>query len=290
MKNFLFLFIQLLIVQAINCQSNQFPIENGEWKYLNCDINSNLSSTKTRTLTGDSLYNNLTYSKFSGSSSLTGEDSGLLRVENEKVFFIPKDSIVEILLYDFSLEVGDTFYLAENWFLFSPDYLVVNSIDSILIMNGDYRKRINFNSENYWIAGIGAYSGPVTHPWYFESLSGGMTLICLQQNSEVIFEQQTLCPVSDNPIYGCEGLIINTNEVEDIDFKIYPNLLDTENEIKIESKNLIKEVKVFDMKLNLIKNRLEHNIIYLDSNLVPGMYILQIISEKGLVSKRFIKL
>jgi hypothetical protein len=44
------------------------------------------------------------------------------------------------------------------------------------------------------------------------------------------------------------------------------------------------------MKLNLIKNRLEHNIIYLESNLVSGMYILQILSEKGLVSKRFIKL
>jgi hypothetical protein len=72
---------------------------------LICDINSNLSSTETQTLIGDSLYNNLTYAKLSGSSSLTGEDSGLLRVENEKVFFIPKDSIEEILLYDFSLEV-----------------------------------------------------------------------------------------------------------------------------------------------------------------------------------------
>lgn len=290
MKKILFLFIQLLIVQAINGQSNQFPIENGEWKYLSCDINSNSSLTKTGTITGDSLYNNFTYSKFSGTTSLTGEDSGLLRVENEKVFFIPKDSIAEILLYDFSLEVGDTFYLAENWFLFSPEYLVVNSIDSILIMNGDYRKRINFDSGNYWIAGIGAYIGSVTHPWYFESLSGNMTLICLNQNAEIIFEQQTLCPVSNDPIYGCEGLIINTKEVEDIDLKIYPNLLSTENEIKIESKDRIEEVKVFDMKLNFVKSRLDHNIIYLESNLVPGMYILQILSEKGLVSKRFIKI
>ena len=84
-------------------------------------------------------------------------------------------------------------------------------------------------------------------------------------------------------------MIINTIEIEDNDIEIYPNLLNFETEIKIESNSLIKEVKVFDMKLRLIKNRLENNVVYFDSNLVPGMYILQIISEKGLVSKKFIK-
>ena len=138
MKKNLFLFIQLVLVQAIACQANQFPSENGSWSFLHCDVQSNISWQSGQGLQGDSLHNNLSYSKIS-KSLLEPDDSGLLRVENEKVFFIPKDSIEEILLYDFSLEAGDTFQLADNWFLFSPDYLVVNSIDSILIMNGDYR-------------------------------------------------------------------------------------------------------------------------------------------------------
>lgn len=287
MKPILLLFFQFIIVQTINCQTNLFPSEDATWRYMYCDIASNLSWESTQGFLGDSLHNNISYSKISSSSD---NDSGLLRVENEKVFFIPKDSIEEILLYDFSLEVGDTFHLADNWFLFSPDFLVVSSIDSVLITIGNYRKRINFNIGNYWIEGIGAYSGSITHPRYYESLSGEKNLICLKQNSEIIYEKQSVCYITNNPKYGCDGLIINTIEVEDISIKIFPNLLNDETEIQIESNSQIKEVKVFDLKLRSIKNRLENNIISFDDNLVPGMYILHIICDKGLLSKKIIKL
>ena len=111
-----------------------------------------------------------------------------------------------------------------------------------------------------------------------------------ETKSEIIYEQQSVCYITNNPEYGYDGLIINTIEIEDISIKIFPNLLNSETEIKIESNSLIKEVKVFDMKLRLIKNKLENNVISLDDNLVPSMYILQIISEKGLISKKLIKL
>lgn len=77
-----------------------------------------------------------------------------------RVYFIPESDTIETLLYDFSLNIGDTVpqtYI--NWAY--PD-LIVSDIDSILIGN-NYRKRFYYLQEYYppieVVEGIGAHTG-----------------------------------------------------------------------------------------------------------------------------------
>jgi hypothetical protein len=68
----------------------------------------------------------------------------------------------EHLLYDFSVDVGDTVRFYSLWSGLQKKEMTVKSIDSILIDN-HYRKRINFDHENSgeesWIEGIGSTHG-----------------------------------------------------------------------------------------------------------------------------------
>jgi len=60
---------------------------------------------------------------------------------NKKVYVIMKDSINETLLFDFDLNIGDTLfglYASEGASAYGNNYLIVSSMDSILINNNGY--------------------------------------------------------------------------------------------------------------------------------------------------------
>ncbi len=87
-------------------------------------------------------------------------------VDAMRVYFIPADSTAEWLLYDFTLQVGDTIngYLP-NVGVSGTNTAVISSIDSVEV-SGSYLKRWNYSSSgNYWdgffIEGIGGEYGPL---------------------------------------------------------------------------------------------------------------------------------
>lgn len=67
----------------------------------------------------------------------------------------------EFLLYDFDLAIGDTFNLTPY------NFKVLQSIDSILI-EGAYYRKFNFESNYYWIEGIGSSIGFFPYFDFFE--------------------------------------------------------------------------------------------------------------------------
>ncbi|HLG35138.1 MAG TPA: T9SS type A sorting domain-containing protein [Bacteroidia bacterium] len=75
-----------------------------------------------------------------------------------QVYFVPKDTAQEQLLYDFNLSIGDT---VPGKFIGGA---IVQSIDSLLI-GSTYRKTINFG---YIIEGIGSTSGLLEPPSQLE--------------------------------------------------------------------------------------------------------------------------
>ena len=134
-----------------------------------------IHSSKVRLEYGRYEYDfiNKVESKFPDTTYIVDDNQleGRIFVEDKKVYFQPKDG-TKSLMYDFSLKVGDIFYVG------SSEYFLL-SIDSIQIWN-EYRKKYNFaknkeqnDAEFSVVEGIGSlsdffniiyYSGPVSFP------------------------------------------------------------------------------------------------------------------------------
>src|SRR5207244_1851432 len=81
--------------------------------------------------------------------------AGAMREDlSKKIFFIT--SINEYLYYDFGLNKNDTFRTSLDGCLVE---MIADSVDSVMLLNGEYRKRIFFQWGDTWIDGIGSMNG-----------------------------------------------------------------------------------------------------------------------------------
>lgn len=130
----------------------------------------------------------------------------------KQVFYIPADHQLEELIYDFTLEVGDTLISYLDW----GEQLIVDHVDSTII-NNEYHKRIHFE---YGIAtiieGIGSITGIVEKLIAFES---GSYLCALYVDTLFIYPDYH-CNLS----YTDTCLYIGLDEVDYNNIlTIYPN-------------------------------------------------------------------
>lgn len=115
------------------------------------------------------------------------------REENSKFFILPKDSINEILLCDFNLNIGDTFNTRKwGWNEHEDKILTVYDIGIIVTLDGVLRKVIHLGSndgEGYqalWIEGLGNAEWNFLYPNYRGSISGGFMFIGHCADGEMI--------------------------------------------------------------------------------------------------------
>jgi hypothetical protein len=139
----------------------------------------------------------------------------------EKIYCIKKDDGIERLLYDFSLNAGDTASIYTFWPLEIPRETLIKviNVDSIEI-SGQYRKRINlvpeFEIPESWIEGIGS-----TYGLFYPAANDGNpeisipVLLCVHLNNDIIYQ------ISDN-CYS-EIWVDGINENTQYSFKVYPN-------------------------------------------------------------------
>jgi hypothetical protein len=126
------------------------------------------------------------------------------------VYYVESNDTTEWLLYDFSLEAGDTLrgYLKSFG---CPDDSVVTAVDSVYI-DGSYRKRWKFFTwfgPDYIIEGIGYTGGPFTPvcSWF----EGGSVLICCTQENIVLFQDSFytttpgMCELLNSVPKACDG-------------------------------------------------------------------------------------
>ena len=152
-----------------------FPTQLAQWNcsywegWYNSPSDMGTESDKFSYVTdGDTIFNSVTYTKIllsdwhdtywilpvSGvyqNSYFTGPSYiGCYRNDslNQRVLFLPRDSMNEKLLYDFSLNVGDT--LRDWWHVIQGLYTSVNVVDSIdsVLIDGLYRKRLFLNADH----------------------------------------------------------------------------------------------------------------------------------------------
>lgn len=221
-------FILITIGRADGQTYTPFPTSDGFWKEISIDgqcVNddnpSGVCNVYQYILSGDTVINNITYKKLnsSGVKSYTGQYKnggycGCYRndIINKKVYYLPKNSIHDTLLYDFNLHLNDTLpisYIYDR----RDGIFTIDKIDSVL-MGSTYLKEFHISKaafgEAFLIEGIGSTLGlfGFIRP-YFEQME---ELICFKNNKESLFYER----YSSYKFANCDSLtnIIDKSKVK----------------------------------------------------------------------------
>jgi hypothetical protein len=154
---------------------------------------------------------------------------GGIREDDQKRVFFKGDSMIhfskpmneyygykEIMLYDFSLEIGDT--IKNINCRPEDDIIIVNDIDTVLVGN-TLRKRFHFKYYTWvqWVEGIGNLRGLLFTSG--EIPNNGMydDLICFKQNDTLLYFNDLYIDCIP-PITG-----IKARPMDDVPCRVYPN-------------------------------------------------------------------
>jgi len=209
----------------------------------------------------------------------------------KKVYF--NDFTTETLLYDFSVNVGDTIFYYEPF----NYYKTVEDISYINI-NGQQRKMFHllnslYGMNDYWIEGIGSvYRYGLLYPLKPYIVLDGSTPYfgCFTHDTISYFVDSTClgdCPCTDWLVEIMEN-VINDSEIV-----IFPN--PTKNSLTIEfvcSKNHYESFEIFSCSGKLLLNQEFFNEKQKTINLEflsKGTYYIRLNGEERNTMKKFIK-
>lgn len=160
--------------------------------------------------------------------------------------FKPIDN--EIILYDFSLEIGDTIYYFNFYNILYR--LIVEDIDTIQIGNS-LRKKFTFNHwRSKWIEGIGSTRGLLfadRGDFFGPTIIEDNDLICFFQNDTLLYHSEWF---SDCFPFQTNSIKVQTTT----NFKVYPNPV-ADNTILFEwDNNKIESIDIYAINGKLIAN------------------------------------
>ena len=286
MKKRLFLFLFSIIVQSSQAQYKPLPMQNAEWinyggLYLLSCPQCTFVNYKYFT-SGDTVINALTYVKIKKTEypnlnnvSVFPTYTGAIRQDtlNKKIYVVLTDSTTEHILYDFSLQVGDTnnsvlHTLGSNCFGYNTE--TVYLIDTIQVNGNDHRVfhfqgSCTGNGVSY-IEGIGSDFG-LLFPNRMDEIESHLS--CLNVNSQTYYPYSTANCVLTNAI---DELEVN------LAIDIFPNPASDLLTISIPENSLETKGFIFDqtgkevLRINLFGGENQLDIKELEN----GMYIVKI--------------
>jgi len=181
----------------------------------------------------------------------------------------------EFLLYDFGASVGDTLDILYR-------DVVVTEVDTILLENGEERRRLTLEYENawspgIWIEGIGSIGGPLSLSGPFEILDNFDYLNCCMSNDELLWHNP------DENFNLCSEFILGTDaeEVAENELQIFTH----QGVLHLKgtaTKNL--NIQLFNSQGQLVQgSRFEHLHIDLNSELRSGIYFYMLSNSNELI-------
>jgi hypothetical protein len=206
-------------------------------------------------------------------------------IPEKRVYFIKKTQSEELLLYDFSLNIGDT--VPQTYINFSYPYLIVEDIDSVMV-GSSYRKRFTYLQETYppvfAIEGIGAHTGLLEAMEIFEQQH---LLRCFTLEDELIYINADSCNLETDT---CISVDIPNQALDAIEVIVYPNPTDSYLQIDVKTRSQC-EVN-YQFILYNTQGHISYSK-YFESNsfvgqidaLSPGVYVW-VLKRGGLVVKR----
>ena len=231
---------------------------------------------------GDTLVDGVSYKVMyaTRNEDLTGWNLwGFIReTEDRKVFSRRPSTSDEQLMYDFSMEVGDTICMCDYGF-YECCMVVIEKGETIV--NGEPRQQIVLEypwgggDGEVWIEGIGSLYGIIDSGSHF--LTGGSTnLLCYYEDGDLIWQNTT-------PGYN-ECYIVNPNDPQGVEedetslsVSVFPN--PSKGEVTIEGVEAA-EIKVYNGLGQMVKTFQGSNEITV-SGLAEGIYLLRIMDADG---------
>ncbi len=217
------------------------------------------------------------------------QDVAYLREDtlNQKVFSIPKPNFSneEKLLYDFSVNMGDTVKIFTTNYALGEEQYVVISIDTIYLLNNQPRKVWNFRSvcpmnhpsaNLQWIEGMGSSRGPIFSgciDFNLHSISVYTELLCYYEGNTHLYLNNRF----DSCYYEY------TSNIEEMNFqsvKIFPNPVSDFLYIETQLPEKPTHITITDITGRLVYQNVFSNRIDV-SNLQEGIYLIIITSKEG---------
>jgi len=277
------------ILTTMTFSQDYYPLieENRTWNVISVILTGPYPgdtsfSTLTYKFFGDTIIDSKAYLKLYRSSEenpLNWTLDCFMRENETKVWLKGISQEDEILMYDFSLEVGDSIsdYTGTT-------YLIIDSIGYQTI-GQDERIKYYLSSiempdyyNETWIDGIGSSKG-ICFSGTVLFVGGWTWFLCLSENGELTYM---------NPNYNSCYLTTETNEIQFPVIDIFPN--PTKEILFIQNRNSlnIKSITISNINGLTIK-RFNTNTSELDiSELSSGLYFLNISSDSGIITKKVI--
>jgi Secretion system C-terminal sorting domain len=194
----------------------------------------------------------------------------------------------EMLIYDFSLNDGDSTYLPSSYL-----WLYVDSIKTETFFEKE--RRIFYltnkewdNAHPVWIEGVGSLAGlpyPQYPPEIYWLAKGELT--CCYDNDTLVYQSEY------GELYGCSFEYLSINEFAiDNEIRIFPNPIDETTVIQINDKNIADiEVVIYDVLGNIVsQTTTNQRVIPLNTDLQQGIYFVNITFNNYSITKKIIKL
>lgn len=305
------IFLILSILFTLNSFSQTyypFPDSVGIWRQSSSYTLSPGIQPNALFLDGDTIINNKSYNKLFRSHNTYNIDTnnslyyGAIREVNKKIYFHPNsifnlifvypfcnvapiDFNDEFLLYDYDVTIGDTVFYPT----FDSTYIVITSIDSILIQN-QFRKQYNYTpsssqlcnygSNNSYVEGIGDINSGLIIHWIFSNWIEE-SLNCFEDD-EVFYSNVTDCAT-----VGIE------EEKTELEVKTYPNPVSEKLFIEFSDVNQNEpiEISFFDISGKKVYSSSLNQSESIDvSNFKKGLYLLKIQTTNGQSKSKLISI
>lgn len=300
MKNIYTLLLFLFsILPIVNAQTYHQIVDTN--KYWSVNINGivypsgSYSILETFFFSGDTLINNLTYNKLRKNSvdllDTTVNDTTIyaasLREDNttRKTYIIYPNDTLEKLIYNFSLNSGDTTTFFNNvtgWqkgILDSIDYIEINNICTKRFFIKD-----SLNNEGWidlWIEGIGSLHGLIYPGVNFVDYGPYLTLWYVIENQDTIFQ-------NSNIIQCITG--IHEYPFQKINIDLYPNPFNAYTLIEFENHKKEKHTLTLYNSLGQLVRQIDNittgQIRIERNNLTNGLYFFQLRTDSEIIGNR----
>ena len=245
---------------------------------------------------GDTTINNLVYTKLANSGIRTYSFQGqystthfsnpiyaLIRSDNTRTYLLFDNE--EVLLYDFSLQVGD--HLPQT--IISENTAIISSIDTVIV-NGKSLRRFNIYDpesssllSNWYMEGIGHEYGLI-EPMYL-MLDFGTGFECYAENGVAVFPEGSDCDLTvaiDQVVKPETPMSIYPNPSQGIFTLAYSSF--TANEVEIQIAGARGEILLnTNWKVQAGQNERTFNL----KSLNPGLFVAIIRDGKESANRKF---
>jgi hypothetical protein len=242
----------------------------------------------------DTIINSLTYTKL---NYCNGDYRGALRDNGGQVFFVSNDSLHEMLLYDFTVDIGDTLtdvFFNDNWI----DTLYISNITSVTI-GAVVRKKIHLSlssggfgeMSDHWIEGVGCSAGLLVDPFLNQNISGTYARLECFSTNDSIFNPQSNFYYSGSG--SCDLNYLSLNGSADAPILLFPNPTSDVITIQLPNSDEVCEIKICNTKgevVNLTNAEINQSQIEIAFQDLPaGLYFISFKNSEMIYSTKFLK-